>query len=83
MIHHQYSNELWKTERKLLHKLTSPQAAATYEPLQDIESTQLMLDMLERPKSFWGHCQRYAGSFIMRVAVSVLFETVARCIDMY
>lgn len=36
--------------------------------MQDLESTQLMLDMLERPKAFWGHCQRYAGSLIMQVA---------------
>lgn len=36
--------------------------------MQDLESTQLMVDMLERPKAFWGHCQRYAGSLIMQVA---------------
>lgn len=36
--------------------------------MQDLESTQLMIDMLERPKAFWGHCQRYAGSLIMQIA---------------
>lgn len=36
--------------------------------MQDLESTQLMVDMLERPKAFWGHCQRYAGSLIMQIA---------------
>ncbi|KAK9900252.1 putative O-methylsterigmatocystin oxidoreductase [Cystobasidium minutum MCA 4210] len=61
-------HDLWRKERKLIHKLTSAQASATYEPMQDLESTQLMIDMLERPKAFWGHCQRYAGSLIMQVA---------------
>lgn len=27
-----------------------------------------MVDMLDRPKAFWGHCQRYAGSLIMQIA---------------
>lgn len=61
-------HDLWRTERKLIHKLTSPQASGTYEPMQELESTQLMIDMLERPKAFWGHCQRYAGSLIMQIA---------------
>jgi hypothetical protein len=76
--------DLWKKERKYMNQLTSPSASATYEPLQDLESTQMMIDMLERPKAFWSHCQRcvrlpssperkltrpsYAGSLIMQVA---------------
>lgn len=36
--------------------------------MQELESTQLMVDMLDRPKAFWGHCQRYAGSLIMQIA---------------
>jgi hypothetical protein len=62
------SHDLWRKERKLIHKLTSAQASSTYEPMQDLESTQLMVDMLDRPKAFWGHCQRYAGSLIMQIA---------------
>lgn len=61
-------HDLWRKERKLIHKLTSAQASSTYEPMQELESTQLMIDMLDRPKAFWGHCQRYAGSLIMQIA---------------
>ena len=61
-------HDLWRKERKLIHKLTSAQASSTYEPMQELESTQLMVDMLDRPKAFWGHCQRYAGSLIMQIA---------------
>lgn len=68
LTHFDRSHDLWRTERKLIHKLTSPQASSTYEPMQELESTQLMIDMLERPKAFWGHCQRYAGSLIMQIA---------------
>lgn len=61
-------SELWKRERKLLHQLTQPKAAASYEPIQEQESRQLVLDMVKMPQAFWQHCQRYAGSTIMQIA---------------
>ena len=61
------SNELWKKQRKYMNQLTSPTAAATYEPLQDLESTHLMLDLLQKPNEFWEHLTRYAGSTIMGI----------------
>jgi len=60
--------ELWRKERKLLHQLTSPKAASSYEPIQDGESAWLIKDLLENPRAFWGHGQRYAGSSIMQIA---------------
>ncbi|CAD6582177.1 MAG: hypothetical protein CYPHOPRED_001859 [Cyphobasidiales sp. Tagirdzhanova-0007] len=60
-------NELWKKQRKYMNQLTSPTAAATYEPLQDLESTHLMLDLLQKPNEFWEHLTRYAGSTIMGI----------------
>ncbi|CAD6581847.1 MAG: hypothetical protein CYPHOPRED_001721, partial [Cyphobasidiales sp. Tagirdzhanova-0007] len=54
-------NEMWKKQRKYMNQLTSPTAAATYEPLQDLESTHLMLDLLQKPTQFWDHLTRYAG----------------------
>ena len=50
---------MWKRQRKLIHKLTSPAASSKYEPLQEMESTQFMSDMLKQPQSHWPHCQRY------------------------
>ncbi|KAI5479627.1 cytochrome P450, family 2, subfamily U [Pseudohyphozyma bogoriensis] len=60
--------DLWRSERKLLHQLTSPAASASYEGIQDQESAQLVRDMLKNPKGYWGHAQRYAGSTILQVA---------------
>ncbi|GAA6033612.1 hypothetical protein JCM8097_001483 [Rhodosporidiobolus ruineniae] len=60
--------DLWRRERRLLHQLTSPQASKQYEGIQEMESAQLVRDMLHKPKDFWGHCQRYAGSTIMQIA---------------
>jgi cytochrome P450 len=61
------SNELWKKQRKYMNQLTSPTAAATYEPLQDLESCHLVRDLLEAPADYWQHATRYAGSTIMGV----------------
>ncbi|BGP35857.1 hypothetical protein JCM10296v2_007709 [Rhodotorula toruloides] len=60
--------DLWRRERRLLHQRTSPAAASTYEDIQELESTQLVRDMLSSPQEYWGHCQRYAGSTIMNIA---------------
>ncbi|KAK4047662.1 hypothetical protein OIO90_006091 [Microbotryomycetes sp. JL221] len=59
--------DLWRRQRKLLHQLTSPKAASSYEPIQEQESAQIVRDMIKTPKNYWGHCQRYAGSTIMQV----------------
>lgn len=58
----------WKSQRKLLHTMTQPRAATTYEPIQAEESAQLVRDMLRAPQDYWSHCQRYAGSTIMQIA---------------
>ncbi|POY72210.1 hypothetical protein BMF94_4716 [Rhodotorula taiwanensis] len=61
-------SDLWRRQRRLLHQLTSPAASSTYEPIQEQESTQIVLDMLNDPENHWPHCQRYAGSTIMQIA---------------
>ena len=53
---------LWRNQRRLLHQLTKPDAAKTYENIQESESAQLVRDLVDTPKNFWGHAQRYAGS---------------------
>ncbi|KAM0753795.1 putative O-methylsterigmatocystin oxidoreductase [Meredithblackwellia eburnea MCA 4105] len=58
----------WRSQRKLLHQLTKPDAAKSYEPIQEQESAQLIRDLGKTPESYWGHAQRYAGSTIMQIA---------------
>jgi hypothetical protein len=63
--------DMWRRQRKILHQLTSPKAAASYEPIQDIESTSLLVDLLEKPKGFWGHGQRcVAPLFLISLLLS-------------
>lgn len=50
-------SDLWRRQRRLLHQLTSPAASSTYEPIQEQESTQIVLDMLNDPANHWPHCQ--------------------------
>ncbi|KAK4703373.1 hypothetical protein P7C70_g2845, partial [Phenoliferia sp. Uapishka_3] len=58
----------WRSQRKLLHQLTKPDAAKSYEPIQEFESAQLIRDLGKTPLAYWGHAQRYAGSTIMQIA---------------
>ncbi|BGP58554.1 hypothetical protein JCM8202_001218 [Rhodotorula sphaerocarpa] len=68
-------SDLWRRQRRLLHQLTSPAASSTYEPIQEQESTQIVLDMLNDPANHWPHCQRYAGSTIMQIAFNKRAQT--------
>lgn len=52
-------NDLWRRERKLLHQLTQPRAAASYESIQLQESAHLCLDILNKPEEHWSHSQRF------------------------
>ncbi|KAA1093923.1 hypothetical protein PGT21_002897 [Puccinia graminis f. sp. tritici] len=61
-------NDLWRRQRKLLHLLTQPKAAANYQPIQAQESAQLCLDILNHPNDHWKHSQRYAGSTVLQIA---------------
>jgi len=60
-------DDLWRRERKLLHLLTQPKAASSYEPIQSQESAQLCLDILNDPSKHWKHSQRYAGSTVLQI----------------
>ena len=43
---------LWKVERKLYHQFLNINKASRYVPYQDLETKQLMIDLLEKPKDF-------------------------------
>nr|AHK06534.1 putative cytochrome P450 [Puccinia horiana] len=61
-------HDLWRRQRKLLHLLTQPKAATSYQPIQSQESAQLCLDILNNPSEHWKHSQRYAGSTVLQIA---------------
>lgn len=43
---------LWKVERRLYHQFLNINKAARYIPYQDLETKQLLVDLLEKPKDF-------------------------------
>lgn len=57
----------WRKIRKASHALLNSTAAINYQPIQDLESKQLLFDFLENPENFYEHNRRYSASVIMLV----------------
>uniref|UniRef100_A0A8H8CFE4 Cytochrome P450 n=1 Tax=Psilocybe cubensis TaxID=181762 RepID=A0A8H8CFE4_PSICU len=57
----------WKISRKVIQPLVSPQAVQKYHPLADMETTQLLYDILHKPEAFYDHITRSTLSFITSV----------------
>lgn len=65
----------WRTQRKIFHSLLNSNAAeAKFVPFQDLESKQLVLDLLRSPESYHKASQRFSNSVIL----SVVFGRRAR-----
>ena len=61
--------------RKLMHILTMPSAATSYQSLQIVESQRLLRDLIKTPSHYESLFERYAGSLIMRLAYGMPIET--------
>lgn len=57
----------WRNVRKLSHNLLTATTAIKYQPVQDFESKQLMVDLINLPHLFYEHNRRYAASVIVSV----------------
>jgi cytochrome P450 len=55
----------WRNLRKSSHALLNSTSAVKYQPIQDYESKQLMMELLETPNQFYEHNRRYSASVIM------------------
>lgn len=54
--------------RKLYLSLLGQRRSAELRKYQDYESTTLLLELLDQPEAFWGHCERFS--------VNVIFSAV-------
>lgn len=54
--------EEWRFVRKIYHNTLDVKAANSYVPYQDLESKQLLADVLDSPELFEGHIKRYTHS---------------------
>lgn len=57
----------WRALRKVMHSILNIKNAPTFAPFQDIESKQLVYDVLQKPDLWWKANQRFANSVIMSV----------------
>ncbi|GAA5975296.1 hypothetical protein JCM11641_005927 [Rhodosporidiobolus odoratus] len=60
-------DDAWRRWRKVLHGSFMQKAADSYKPTQNLESKQLMHDLLTTPGQFRDHLERYAASVIVTV----------------
>ncbi|KAF2277562.1 cytochrome P450 [Westerdykella ornata] len=57
----------WRSIRKHSHALLNLNASVKYQPVQDFESKQLLVEFLDSPKDFYHQNRRYSASVIMLV----------------
>ncbi|KAL7908167.1 cytochrome P450 [Trichoderma velutinum] len=68
-------NELWRKGRKLMHSFASQTAASAYEPIQLLESSRLLKDLLADPSNYEKWFERYSAAVILRLAYGKTIET--------
>ncbi|KAJ0268738.1 hypothetical protein COL940_013107 [Colletotrichum noveboracense] len=59
--------DLWRRERKVMHRILNATQRNIFEPFQDLESKALLLNYLERPDEWWKSHGAFSGSVIMSV----------------
>ncbi|KAF5979386.1 cytochrome P450 monooxygenase [Fusarium bulbicola] len=68
-------NDRWRRGRKLMHQLTMPAAADSYQPVQDYESKKLLVSLLETPASYEKWFELYASGVVFRIGFGKWIET--------
>lgn len=57
----------WRAIRKIMHSILNVKNTTTFAPFQDLESKQLVYEVLKKPDLWWKANQRFANSVIMSV----------------
>lgn len=70
------NNENWRKWRKVLHSGFHSRQAAKYKEIQSLESKQSIFQILEDPKNYERHIQRYAASVVTSVSYGRRVESV-------
>jgi hypothetical protein len=55
----------YRVVRRISHNLLNITVTTSYQPIQDLESKQLMYDLLHDPSHFYDHNRRYSNSVIL------------------
>ncbi|KAF4620164.1 hypothetical protein G7Y89_g14657 [Cudoniella acicularis] len=57
----------YRTVRKISHALLNITQSTKYQPVQDLESKQLLYDLLHDPEHFYDHNRRYSAGVIISI----------------
>ncbi|KAH7327034.1 cytochrome P450 [Rhexocercosporidium sp. MPI-PUGE-AT-0058] len=57
----------YRVVRKIAHSLLNITMSTNYQPVQDLESKQLLFDLLHDPVHFYDHNRRYSASVIISI----------------
>ncbi|OAF99946.1 cytochrome P450 [Paraphaeosphaeria sporulosa] len=57
----------WRATRKIMHSILNAKNGGTFAPFQEVESRQLVLDVLRHPEMWWKANQRFANGVVMSV----------------
>lgn len=66
MVMQPYGSQ-WRGIRKIMHSILNIRNAATFAPFQDLESRQLVYEVLQKPEKWYRANQRFANSVVMSV----------------
>src|SRR5271155_515807 len=58
-----------------MHQLTMTQRAASYQPMQSLESKKLLYDLIQTPDQYERHFERYSSGLIFRIGYGKTVET--------
>lgn len=59
--------ERWRRGRRLMHQLTMPAVAVTYEPVQMLESTKALFKLMQNPAAYQQIFEQYSGGLMFRI----------------
>ncbi|KAM0249522.1 hypothetical protein ACHAQJ_009028 [Trichoderma viride] len=68
-------NDLWRKGRKLMHSFSSETIAPAYEPIQLLEASRLLKDLLADPNNYEKWFERFSAGVILRLAYGKTVET--------
>jgi Cytochrome P450 len=58
-----------------MHHMTMTQMATSYQPMQILESTTMLHDLIETPSEYERHFERYSSGLIFRIGYGKVVET--------
>lgn len=58
---------MYRNVRRISHALLNINTSIAYQPVQDLESKQLLYDLLHDPEHYYDHNRRYSASVIVTV----------------